>query len=377
MSQSLLSAKVSFTGKLASLSRKEAEHIVSDAGGETTPSVLRQTSYVVVGMEGWPLLPDGLISNKLRRAEDLIKRGFPLQILSETSFLELAGLKERQVSLRKVYPEQEISRLMKISPETLRRWEQFGLVKSCGGEYDFQDLVSMRTIGELVKRGVRPETIAGSLKSLAAILPDTDRPLAQLKLVAEAPQKILVDFGDYMMAPNGQLMIQFDASPKPISKVISLPSHDHTASEWFEYGQCAEEEERYYDAEEAYRQALSLSAYFPEAYFNLGNVHRVQEKLGSAEESYRMAVSQSPQMACAWYNLADVQEEQGRNEEAIASLKKSLLADPQFLHAHFNLAICYQKIGQESEAARHWSAYLRFDNSSPWAEIARRKLSHS
>ena len=159
-------------------------------------SVSRQTSYVVVGMEGWPLLPDGLISNKLRRAEEFIKRGYPLQILSESSFLELAGKKEHQVSLRKVYPEQEICRLMKISPETLRRWEQFGLVVSCGGEYDFQDIVSMRTIGELVKRGVRPETIARSLKSLAAILPDTDRPLAQLRLVAEAPQKILVDFGD-------------------------------------------------------------------------------------------------------------------------------------------------------------------------------------
>src|SRR5215813_11301897 len=71
---SLRQARVTFTGKLASLSRKEACQIVYDGGGEVTPSVSRRTSLVVVGMEGWPLLPDGMISSKLKRAEELMKR---------------------------------------------------------------------------------------------------------------------------------------------------------------------------------------------------------------------------------------------------------------------------------------------------------------
>ena len=47
------------------------------------------------------------------------------------------------------------------------RWAQFGLIRPVDGLYDFQDLVSLRTLAELFERGVRPEIIAKSL--LAAL----------------------------------------------------------------------------------------------------------------------------------------------------------------------------------------------------------------
>ncbi len=375
MPSSLKHARVTFTGKLISLTRKEAFQLVRDAGGEPTLGVSRRTSIVVVGMEGWPLLPDGEISSKLKHAEELRRKGQNIEIISEDAFLELAGLQGHRSTLRKTYPAQEVCRLLKLSPETLRRWEQFSLVHSENGLYDFQDLVSLRTIGELVSHGVNPTSIAKSLKGLSSILPDTERPLAQLKVVADNPKAILVNLGECLMAPNGQLTINFDAGPRHEGAVIPLSLESATSSEWFEYGQTCEDEERYAEAEEAYRKAIALTPHFPEVYFNLGNVKRVQGHTEAAEELYRAAVSQDPELACAWYNLADLQEEAGRLKEAVASFQRALEAFPSYADAHFNLALCYEKLSQKQDANRHWSVYLKLDPSSQWAEIAKRHLS--
>src|SRR6185503_19689733 len=107
-------ARVAFTGKLASMSRQEAHRIVREAGGEPMDGVSRRTSMLVVGMEGWPLLPDGQVSRKLRYAEGLREKGHGVQILSESAFLESAGLEERRPALRKSYSAAEVSQLLKI-----------------------------------------------------------------------------------------------------------------------------------------------------------------------------------------------------------------------------------------------------------------------
>ena len=374
MPYSLKHARITFTGKLASLTRKEAYQIVRDAGGEPTLGVSRQTSILVVGMEGWPLLPDWMVSRKLRRAEELMQQGHPIQIISESTFLELVGRKERQSFLRKTYPAEEVCKLLKISGETLRRWEQFSLVQPREGLYDFQDLVSLRTLGELVNRGISPANIAKSLQALASVLPGTDRPLAQLKIVVENPKALLFNLGESLIAPNGQLIINFDTKSKSEGKVISLGSKNLTETEWFEYGQAYEDDESYTEAEDAYRKAIARSPHFPEAYFNLGNVLRMTGRAEAAQELYRMAIAQDPAMACAWYNLADIQQQRGQLKEAVASLQSALGACATYADAHFNLALCYEQLGQKPEADRHWSAYVKLDPFSEWAKVAKRHL---
>jgi len=373
--ESLRHARVVVTGKLASMARNEAYRVVLEAGGQPSTCVSRQTSMLVVGMGGWPLLPDGTVSSKLRRAEELNSKGYRIHIISELVFLEVAGHDERQPDLRKTYPSPEVCKLWKIEPETLRRWEQFSLVRSQDGLYDFQDLVSLRTIGELVNHGVRPETIAKSLRGLASVLPGTDRPLAQLKIVAENSKSVLADFGEFRVAPDGQLLLNFEGKPRSEAAIISFPSRDLTATEWFEQGQTCEEGERYGEAEEAYRKALSLAPHFPEAYFNLGNVLREIGRLDAAEEMYRMATTQDAAMASVLYNLADIQEERGKLNEAVASLHAALKVSPSYSEAHFNLALCLEKIGRKQEADKHWSAYLKLDPNSEWAEMARQHMS--
>src|SRR5262249_41248708 len=157
--------------------------------------------------------------------------------------------------LRKTYPLEQVCRLLGLEPGVLRRWEQFDLVRPEKGLYDFQDLVSLRTLSGLIESGVRPETIARSLEGLASVLPGTDRPLAQLKIVVENPRVLLADLGDQHVAPGGQLHFNFSPQPRPDASIVPLeaagPVDCTTAEGWFERGQALEEEERYGKAEEA------------------------------------------------------------------------------------------------------------------------------
>ena len=370
----LRNARVVFTGKLAAMPRQEAYAIVRTAGGEPGNTVSRHTSLLVVGMEGWPLLPDGRISNKLRRAEKINRALHSIQIVSELAFLEAAGLESRKSELRKTYRLEEVCRLLKLSPETLQRWEQFSLIRSEAGRYDFQDIVTLRMIAGLVEQGVRPQTIATSIRKLAAVLPGTARPLAQLRIVADNPGSVLAEFGGHRMTPYGQLLFNFGTSAKFEPRVVDLPSRDLSATEWFEHGQIHESEENLEEAVNAYCKAVRLCPQFPEAYFNMGNVLREMERLGLAEKAFRTCVRQDPGCISGWYNLADVQDLRGNTKGAIQSLRKIIQISPTFADAHFNLASCLEKICHRQEALQHWSAYLRLDPNSQWAEVAQKRL---
>jgi hypothetical protein len=369
-------ARVAFTGKLASMTRAEASRIVRAAGGEAVDTVGRLTSHLVIGMEGWPLLPDGTVSRKLRRAEELIGRGVRLHLLSEEEFLELAGLQELRGDLRKSHPAPRVCEALGIEAEALRRWEGMGLVRSHEGLYDFQDLVSLRTIAGLVARGVDPATIGRSVRSLASVLPGTERPLCQLSIVVEHSRSLLADLGGLLVSPGGQLVLDFESATgrddaPPVAIQEAAPA---SPDEWLDRGRALEEQELLEEARRAYEEALRLRCGFPEAHFNLGNVLRGLGRTQRAEECYRAALRDDPSMAAAWYNLADLQEESGRIDQAIASLRGALSASPGYADAHFNLAACCEQAGDLQAAAHHWEEYLKLDPTSKWADAARRRL---
>ena len=244
------------------MTRQEAHEIVRKAGGEPGNSVSRQTSMLVVGMEGWPLLPDGKISNKLRRAEQINQKYQSIQILSEVVFLELAGLQERKPELEKTYPADEVCRLLKIESQTLQHWERFSLISSQGGMYDFQDIVTLRMIENLLQQGIQCETIATSIKGLSCILPGTDRPLAQLKIVADNPKSLLADLGSVHLAPDGQLAFNFETKQRGEARVVELPSDPLTATEWLERGRILEAQENLPGSRKGLSQSRQVAAHF-------------------------------------------------------------------------------------------------------------------
>lgn len=381
--------RVAFTGKLATIPRRDACALVERAGGETVRGVSRRTSILVVGMYGWPLLPDGSLNRSLRRAEELNRPDRRIVVASERDFVRRLGSVDGRRIAESAYSPVEIHRLMGITTATLRRWEELGLIRAHDGRFDLLDIVSLRTLSELVSRGVREDVVQRSLRTLAGVLPRTDRALSQLEIVCNGPCGLLAEIEAALAPADGQLMLDFgvreadagadeftehafDAAPLAIR--FQNPDEPSTAEGWFTRATAWEEEDRFADAEAAYRRALALQPQFPEAHFNLGNVLREMGRLEAAAERYHVATELAPQLAEAWYNLGDLCEDQGRLDEAIRYLTRAIEARPDYADAYYNLAHCYEALGRADEARQFWRQYVRLDPSGPWAEQARRYI---
>jgi hypothetical protein len=81
-----------FTGKMATMQRKDAESRVKQANGVVASSVTKKLHYLVIGDEGSPLYSGGKKGDKQLKAEQLNAAGANIRIISETAFLQmLAG----------------------------------------------------------------------------------------------------------------------------------------------------------------------------------------------------------------------------------------------------------------------------------------------
>lgn len=85
----LANKAVVFTGKMALMDRKTAQKRVRDVGGTTPSSVTSTTDYVVIGDDGSPLLGEGKVSTKHKKANALVAKGSALQIITETAFVAM------------------------------------------------------------------------------------------------------------------------------------------------------------------------------------------------------------------------------------------------------------------------------------------------
>ena len=377
MNRVLEGERVAFTGKLASIGRKEALRRVKDAGGTPVENVSNRTSMLVIGAAGLPLLPDGNISHKLQQAEQLQKAGSKIHVASERAFLKRLNRSEEAESKSKSYSADQVCSLIGIDRQTLSRWDRSGLISSIDGGFDFQDLVSLRTIAGLVRDGVRPGTITRSLNRLSSFLPGTDRPLAQLRFVAESPRKLVAEIADRLLTPDGQLLLSLEGTG-PSTQTVARLNFERTfsASEWLEQGEALADSERYDEAEDAFRKAIQADPAHAHAYFHLARTLRAKGRDQAAEELYRVAIAHDLNLVEAWFNLAHVLEEQNKKDEAIDCLRTCLQVDPQYADAHYNIALMLEETGKGREAATHWTAYLHLDPAGSWAAVARQHLAN-
>ncbi|HEY5582664.1 MAG TPA: exonuclease domain-containing protein [Rhodoferax sp.] len=88
---SLYGEVVVFTGALA-IPRREAADMAAKAGCETADGVTKHTTLLVVGDQDIRLLNGHEKSSKHRKAEELIAKGQPLRILTESDFASMVGI---------------------------------------------------------------------------------------------------------------------------------------------------------------------------------------------------------------------------------------------------------------------------------------------
>jgi tetratricopeptide (TPR) repeat protein len=321
-------------------------------------------------------MDSGRITGKLAQAERLRSGGARIRIVSEMEFRELLGLEVPPEATPKSLTDRQVCAALGIDTRALQRWEHCGLVRAHDGRYDFQDLISLRTVTGLVARGVSPLVIRSSLDALAAFLSGVDRPLAQLNILVSDSGELVAELEEALLTTSGQLEIRFDAHSDGVDQgPLSLASADTRGSDaWIDAGLEHEEAGDLDGAEQAYRRAAALAPNDPAPHFNLGNVLLARGQPRAAAERYAHTVALDPSHARAWFNLAHVHESMKEGAASMTYLRRAIAAEPTFADAHFNLADLAERLGDRETAVAGWEAYIRLDPASEWGAEARRRL---
>src|SRR5262245_46968474 len=113
---------VAFSGRLAAMKREEAFALVRRRGGTPRRGVTKQTSVLVVGELGWPMLSDGQPSKSLSLA-----KSHGIAIASERQFLEWAGRSIPSEQVRS-YSAGQLASLSALPSEVIEQLTAFGLL---------------------------------------------------------------------------------------------------------------------------------------------------------------------------------------------------------------------------------------------------------
>lgn len=269
------------------------------------------------------------------------------------------------------YSARDVAKLLGVPVSRVHSYVRSGFLNPERGPrreltFSFQDVVVLRTAGELVRSRIAPSRVKKILKKLAIDLPE-GRSLAGMTIVAEGNRVVARAGGSRWNPENGQRLFDFDVaelaqSAKPIVRRAAVAAraaaNELDADDWYEMGvhlEIAAPD----DARDAYRRALELAPGHAEAHVNLGRLLHEQGDLAAAEEQYRAALGAQPESVLAAFNLGVVLEDRGRSDEAVGVYERLLKRDRGYADAHFNLARLYERSGRKIASLRHLKEYER------------------
>jgi len=260
----------------------------------------------------------------------------------------------------------------------LRNWEERKLI-AVAQTYSFADLIAIQTILKLRENHIQPRQIGQAVEALRRKLDWIKQPLSELRIISDGRKIAVLVAGQKMEALTGQTLFDFEASE--MGGLRSFPERRRPANllreseTWFQRGLELEETGAPVEmAIEAYERVLELNPSAAGALVNLGTIFYRQRKFTEAENYYRQAIAVDDTYPLAQFNLGNLYDELGRLGEAFEHYRRALSLNPQYADAHFNLALLCERTSDNLRAVHHWKSYLKLDNSSQWAEIARRQL---
>ncbi|MEX1098258.1 MAG: tetratricopeptide repeat protein [Planctomycetales bacterium] len=390
--------RVAFTGRLASMTHRQARQLAEEAGGSATDRPSRQTTMLVVGEEGWPLDDDGAPALDFQRVSAWRAEGCEIRVLSEAEWLHLLGLQERRDDVRRLYTPAMLGQLLDLPLPVIRRWERIGLIRAERRVFrlpyfDFGEVSMARRLSELLAAGVPPHKLEDSLGRLSSMLAGMDRSLAQLEILSRG-SRVLYRRGERLLeTASGQLFFDFvapgedaespvaeDESPESIAFADDDELTDRlrwSAEDWFREGSRLLEENEAASAVEAFRLYLMERPGDAEGNFQLAEaLYRLDNRAGAVERYYA-AVEADHRYLEAWTQLGCVHEELGELQSAVDAFGIALEVHPDYPDAHFHRAEVLFRMGRVENAVPHWRAYLEHDRRGPWAERARQRLEES
>lgn len=427
--------RVAIVGRLAGMSRRDAQKLLRSKGAVPVDPTDANVGLVVLGEGGALAAMDELAA--AGAAGELLRRAVEsgrVQTCTETQLWQRLGLVEEDATVRRLYTPAMLADLLGVAVSVVRRWHRRGLIRPvrevCRLPYfDFQEVLTARKLAAMLAGGMSPQAIERKLKALARLVPDVERPLAQLALIVQ-DKELLLREGGGLIDSSGQMRIDFESMPEedagedpsqPPTLPLAVPLHprdvaEHTGdkvrdrrvqgpvsrtqaaeaapqtSQGPKHGAeplppaptdakqlCAlamalEDEERLLEAADAYRAALAAGGPTADLCFRLAEVLYRLGHVEAACERYYMALELDEEFVEARANLGCVLAEMGRLELAAAAFEGALRFHPDYADVHYHLAQVLDDLGQTAAAHSHYRRFLALAPASPWASMASERL---
>ena len=374
------------------MNRREATNLLRSFGASVVDLDAPRIDWVVIGAEESPLSEREILNPVLNQ---LAAEG-QLEILNETELWQRLDLVDLERNVKALYTPAMLADLLRISVRIIRRWHRRGLIVPVRTlhklpYFDFQEVATARRLAELVAAGASPQAIENRLRQLSAVLPDVQRPLAQLSVIIEG-QHVLLRQGEGLIEPGGQLRFDFTASDDSHSleslenSILPFSNAWHSAHSTGAMSQPPIHDvllEEVYSLEESGDLAsaidlchaiLARDGMRADICFQLGELLYRDGQVEAARERYYAAIELDDTFVEARTNLACVLAETGRHDLAIAALQGVLTLHEDYPDAHYNLAISLEAIGDHATAIHHWQRYSQLAPNSPWAADAMQRV---
>jgi tetratricopeptide (TPR) repeat protein len=355
---------VVFTGRLSSLSRKEARLLVIRLGGSVVHEVSTRTTMLVVaasaagsmGDRGSPVEGEDEKSRSIRRAEatNAAEPG-RIRVLTEDEFCALAGVASPAELRQQWYALHDILAMYPgLREDHLRYLQKWNLIRpalrtNAETYFSFPDLVMIRQAHAELERGTPFRAVLRSLQASRE---------GQLSL-------------DFWLEAEPAKVIRLTRSPAPAAAASKIDTS--AAEEYFLVASSLDDGDprKLEAASRAYRRALEIDPYLVPALINLANIHYADEHLPEAEALYERAIGLQSDLFEAHFNLGNVCHDLGRLEEARACYEAALRLNADYPDGHFYLAVTLEKLGRSQQARTHWRRYRDLAPDGEWVQLAR------
>ena len=113
-----------------------------------------------------------------------------------------------------LYRRREVAALFSVTEGRLRYWQKTELIvpsviRDGQAYYTFQDLVSVRTVKELLAKGISARRVRSLVESLRSTIPDLQRPLTEMRIVTDGQDIAVRDESGSFEPTSGQRLLDF------------------------------------------------------------------------------------------------------------------------------------------------------------------------
>jgi len=268
------------------------------------------------------------------------------------------------------YSVREVSAMLGLSAAQIRDWAARGFLtpeRDEDGElrFGFQDLVILRTAGELTAAKIPTRKIRRVLASVREQLPE-GRSIAGVRIAADGERVVVHDGKTIWNPESGQSLFDFSVEEiaektKPIAlaavrEAKAREENDLDADAWYELASDLELSDPA-EAHAAYEHAIALDPAHLDAHINLGRLLHEDGDAAAAEKHYRAALTADPTHPVAAFNLGVALDDLGRLADAADAYRRAIELDPDNPDAHYNLAGILERQHDKAGAVRHLTRY--------------------